>query len=178
MIVPFHAVSRSLLVPHHAVDLKPPERTVPEKPATMAIQVHQLEQGLRRVVYFPKGTPLMKRPKMAKALETPEGMFFYDPKTITSGDILRAQEADRLNEILGAADGGMGPQSKDDVERSGDPAVAVVGKSAHGTVAQGTLATRAGIPLTVQQVSKVTPKGGKVSVESPAKTIADRKEKK
>jgi len=178
MIVPFHAVSRSRVLPFHAVDLKPPERTIPEKPNTMALQVHQLEQGLRRVVYFPKGTPLMKRPKMAKALETPDGMFFYDPAKITSGDILRAQEAGRLNEILGAADGGMGPQSKTDVERSGSPVVSVVGKSANGTVAQGTLVTRAGIPLTVQQVSKVTPKGGKVSVESPAKTIADRKEKK
>ena len=178
MIVPFHAISRSRMLPFHAVDLKPPERTIPEKPSTMAIQVHQLEQGLRRAVYFPRGTPLMKRPKMAKALETPDGMFFYDPAKITSGDILRAQEEGRLNEILGATDGGMGPQSKDDVERSGDAAVSVVGKSANGTVAQGTLATRSGVPLAARQVAKVTPKGGKVSVESPAKTIADRKEKK
>lgn len=158
----------------HMSQLRPFERTVPERPATMAVQVQQLAKGDRRAVYFPKGTPLIKRPKGMESLETPEGAFFYDPKAIDSFTLLHAQDSGRLNEVLGAADGGMGPESKADATASGNP-VAVVGKSPNGVITQGTLASPDGIPQAARQVGKVTPRSGSVSIESPRKTVADRK---
>lgn len=150
------------------------EQPIPEKPETMAIQVQQLASGLRRAVYFPHGTPLVKRPKHLKSLETPEGLFMYDPAKLDSATIIKAQETGRLNEILGAANGGMGPQSKTDIAASGEDPVAVVGKAADGTTTQGTLATPERAPEAIRQTGKVTPAGGTVMIQSPRKVLRDR----
>lgn len=155
----------------------PQEQPLPEAPETMDIQVGQLASGLRRAVYFPRGTPLVKRPKNAKALETPQGTFLYDPTRLDSATIIRAHEAGRLNDILGAASGGMGPQSKDDIAATGEQPLAVVGKTPTGETTQGTLATPSRIQQTIQQTAKVTPRGT-VSIEQPEQVLAERLRKR
>jgi hypothetical protein len=150
--------------------------TVPETPSTLSIQLDQLKSGQRRAVMIPEGAEANLPPDTASGgLSTVDipgsGKFVYDPAKMSPEGIQEAVAANRLPEILGPADGGMGAPDK--TELQGEP-VAVVGRDEQGNTAQGSLTDEARLPETIQQTEKVTPPGGEVSVESPAVEMANR----
>lgn len=144
--------------------------TIPELPDTVGTQMKQLERGLRRVVMIPQGTKMPNGiPKHLHVLRVPRsGNFIFDHKAIAPREIRRAAKFNRLPEILGAADGGMGAPDKTELRR---PIAAVVGKTADGTVTQGSLTDEAHLPQTIAQTGKLA---SDVSVEDPEQTISDR----
>lgn len=144
--------------------------TIPELPDTVEAQMKQLEAGKRRVVMIPQGTKMPGGiPKHLHVLRVPRaGNFIFDHKAIAPREIRRAAKFNRLPEILGAADGGMGAPDKTELQ---SPAVAVVGKDADGIVTQGSLTDATHLPDTISQTSKLA---SDVSVENPEQTISDR----
>jgi hypothetical protein len=143
--------------------------TIPEKPDTVDAQMKQLEAGKRRVVMIPQGTKMPSGiPKHLHVLRVPKaGNFIFDHKAIAPREIRRAAKFNRLPEILGAADGGMGAPDKTELQSP----VAVVGKDRDGIVTQGSLTDQEHLPETVEQTDKLA---SDVSVEDPEQTISER----
>lgn len=149
--------------------MNPP--TVPESPGTLRIQLDQLAKGLRRAVMFPRGAPLLKRPKGMKPYQDAEGnTFIYNPKLTSVPEIDRASAEHHLPQLLGATDGGMGAPDKSKL----GAAMAVVARDRGGETTQSTATDRSHAAETVKQTSKLAPAGGSVSVEPPAGELAHR----
>ncbi len=156
---------------HFLASIKSAEApTIPERPETVDAQLKQLENGLRRVVMIPQGTKMPSGiPKQLHVLRVPKaGNFIFDHKAIAPREIRRAAKFNRLPEILGAADGGMGAPDKTELQ---SPAVAVIGKDQDGIVTQGSLTDKEHLPQTIGQAGKLAKD---VSVEDPKQTIAER----
>ena len=85
--------------------------------------------------------------------------------------IIKASQENRLPELLGAVDGGMGAPDK--TKLSGQP-IAVTAKAPNGTAAQTSVTDQPDLKRTVQQTKKVTPPGGSVEIEDPAKEARSR----
>jgi 2'-5' RNA ligase len=148
--------------------------TVPETPATIATQVEQLQGGLRRVVMLPKGTPLVKRPKGMQSYQDEGGnTYFYNPTLTNFQQIDQAVQQNRLPELLGATQGGMGAPDKSQIA---GPPEAVVAKDAQGETVQAALTDPGNLGPAIAQAQKVTPPGGAVDVEPPEAEIAHRLE--
>jgi broad specificity phosphatase PhoE/2'-5' RNA ligase len=147
--------------------------TVPEAPGTMQAQVEQLRSGARRAVMFPKGTALTRRPKGMKVYQDSFGnTFYYNPALANVQSIDQAVAQNRLNELLGATDGGTGAPDKTQLDDS--TTVAVTAKDASGETVQSTVTDQAHLPETIAQTQKLTPEGGSVEVEPPEHEIAHR----
>lgn len=147
-------------------------KTTPEKPETTTIQVNQLEDGQRRVVMIPEGTEAQKVPVGMRRTTIPGvGQFIFDPKAIGEKEIRAAVKENRLPEILGATEGGLGAPDKSKLE--GEQAV-VVAQSPEGTEVQSTVTDEANLPTAVSQAEQLTPAGGKVEITSPEEVIAER----
>lgn len=145
--------------------------TVPEERGTLKEQLAQLADGTRRVVMFPRGTNLMRRPDGMKNYQDADGnTYTYNPALASVRDIDAAIESNSLPDLLGATDGGMGVPDKSNL---GD-AVNVVPKAKNGTAVQSAAADGKSLKRAVEQAKKVTPKGGRVEVEDPAKEIQRR----
>jgi len=144
--------------------------TIPERPETVDAQMKQLEHGMRRVVMIPQGTKMPSGiPKHLHVLRVPKaGNFIFDHKAIAPREIRRAAKFNRLPEILGAADGGMGAPDKTELN---EPISAVVGKDPDGTVTQGSLTDQEHLPQTLAQTGKLA---SEISVEDPEQTISER----
>lgn len=70
------------------------------------LELEELVVGLRRVVEFPHGTELAKRPKGLQAVTDADGnTYIYDRSKISATDILRAAESGDLASILGRVGG-------------------------------------------------------------------------
>jgi hypothetical protein len=148
--------------------------TVPETTSTTQAQIGQLASGDRRAVMFPKGTPLQKRPAGMKSYQDADGnTYVYNPKLTSQPQIDAAISENRLPELLGATEGGMGAPDK--TALAGKP-VAVVGRTPEGVTTQATAADKASLPEAVRQTEKLTPPEGTVSVEPPQVEIAKRTE--
>lgn len=146
--------------------------TVPEKPETIDIQAKQLADGTRKAVMLPSGTPPPAGiPAGAASLETPAGTFLYDPARIAPQEIHNAVTENRLPEILGPAEGGLGAPDKSQIQ--GEPAT-VVARSPEGTEVQATVTDQPNLDRTLDQSRKVTPPGGTVAVEHPGDVLAGR----
>jgi broad specificity phosphatase PhoE len=156
----------------HLRPLSAANSTIPESPDTLKIQLRQLAEGNRRAVMIPKGTPLPKRPAGMKSYQDADGnVFIFNPKLTSQPEIDRAAAENRLPDILGPADGGMGVPDK--TELRSEP-VAVVAKDANGETAQGSIADQQSAPRAIEQARKVTPPGGSVEVGSPKDELAHR----
>lgn len=146
--------------------------TIPEAPNTLQSQLDQLVSGDRRAVMFPKGTPLLKKPKgMRSYTDSTGNTFIFNPKLTSQKDIDDASQNNALTDLLGATQGGMGAPDK--TELQGKP-VAVVAKDAQGETVQGTLTDQPNLGQTVQQTEKVTPPDGSVQFERPEDELAHR----
>ena len=158
-------------VPHEKPTAETP--TVPERPETIETQVQQVAGGQRRVAMVPVGTSMPRRvPRGLSTIRVPKvGNFIFDRGKITGSEIRRAVKQDRLTEVLGAAEGGMGAPDKTELQ---GPVEAVVGKTPEGVTTQGTLTDEANLPQAIEQTEKVTPPEGDVQVVPPEQEIAAR----
>ena len=147
--------------------------TIPEHEATIAAQLDQLKAGDRRAVMIPIGTFVPKGiARSTSMLYVPKvGRFVFDSKAITPREIKAAIKENRLPDILGATEGGMGVPDKSELQ---PPVTAVVGKDATGETVQGTIADQASLPQAIAQTAKVTPPGGTLGLRAPEQEIADR----
>jgi hypothetical protein len=147
--------------------------TIPETPRTLALQLEQLESGIRRVVFIARGSKLKINPADygARKLVLPPGEFIYDPKAIKPKEIMAAVKDHQLSEILGSADQGYGTPDK--TELRGDPQ-AVVSRTEDGETVQGALTDPEHVDTAVHAARAVTPKGGSISLESPEQEIQHR----
>lgn len=158
--------------PEAIIPLTAENPTVPERPETLAAQMEQLVDGVRDVVMFPRGSDLMPRPKGMKSYtDEHRNTFIFNPEKTSQQEIDAAIQNNALPDLLGAADGGMGAPDKSELPAD---AVAVVAHDPKGATVQATATDKAHIRKTVRQTAKVTPKGGKVSVEPPQKEIRRR----
>lgn len=146
--------------------------TVPESPATLQVQMTQLSKGDRNVVMFPKGTPvpplLEKTPTHTDAFGN---VYAYDPDKIQPTDIDAAVASNRLPQILGDPKAGMGAPDKSLMQ---GPLMAVVSRTMDGTTVQSTATDQANMQAAVDAAKKITPRGGKVTVEPADNEIANR----
>lgn len=147
--------------------------TVPEAPRTIAIQMAQLANGLRRVVFVARGSKTKIDPADygVRRITLPSGSYFYDPSAIKPQEIIKAVMTDELADILGSSDKGYGTSSKQQLQ--GEPQ-AVVARNATGETAHFALADEESIPEAVDVAEELRPEGGSVSVEPPEVEISHR----
>lgn len=146
--------------------------TMPETPRTLAIQIEQLQHGLRRVVFIARGSKTrITPPRGLKRLTLPSGEFIYDPRAIKPQEIMQAVQEHRLNEILGSVEHGYGAPPKESLQ--GEP-VAVVARDPEGETAHSALTDEAHIPQAAQVAEELKPAGGSVSVEPPQVEVEHR----
>lgn len=154
-----------------AVERTSAHETIPEDRETLRTQLAQLAEGKRRVVMFPRKTQLMKRPEGMKSYTDEDGnTYIFNPSLTSQAKIDAAIEGNTLPDLLGATHGGMGVPDKSDLRE----AVNVVPKAKDGTAVQSAASDRKHLKRAIKQAKKVTPKGGKVAVEDPAKEIQRR----
>lgn len=147
--------------------------TAPEKPETIALQVQQLGEGGRRVVMFPKGTTQPGQWPAGVSLTHDEfgNTYAYRPDLIRKSEIRSAAKNNKLSEVLGSAEQGMGAPDKSALQ--GNPVV-VTARTPEGAEAQSTATDTANLPATVAATHAVMPEGGSVSIETPEQAVADR----
>jgi hypothetical protein len=146
------------------------EETVPEAPHTLAAQLQAFLQGKRRAVLYTHEEPAL--PEGAGRLETPHGVFHYNPALIDADAIKDAVAKDKINEVLG-----LGPYSKADImERvaSGEPGVAVVGRDAEGKEFLSATGTPGTFSEQAAAIAPQLPPGGQVRAENPANVLFER----
>lgn len=145
--------------------------TVPESPATLAIQIDQLKNGIRHVVMFPHGTetPGKARDIGMREIVTGGNKFWHNPTKIKASEIATAAKKNELPKILG--NDGYGAPDKS--ELSSTP-LAVVAEDRHGTPAQDIATDKAHLPAAIKGAERVKPAGGSVKIETPGKVIERR----
>lgn len=148
------------------------ERTVPETPQTLQEQQLALKEGRRPAQMFPTGTPELELPADMERVETPRGVFHFNPGLIEAKTIVEASAAGRENEVLG-----LGPINKDDVAASGQPPVAVVERTQDGTEVLTAATTLQRLQETLDQLKEQAAKGNTVTVETPEQVVAERVQK-
>lgn len=140
--------------------------STPETPRTLAIQLEQLQDGARRVVFVARGSKdkINAADYGMKRITLPPGDFIYDPKAIKPREIIAAVNNHELADILGSATKGYGAPDK--TELQGDP-MAVVARDADGETANSALTDPEHLEQTIEAAGDVTPQGGAISVEPP-----------
>jgi hypothetical protein len=74
--------------------------TAPEDIKTLKFQQNQLISGKRTVQMFPNGTEELPLPAKMEKCQNLRGVFHYNPKKITSEEILKLSRVGRENEFL------------------------------------------------------------------------------
>jgi hypothetical protein len=151
--------------------------TVPETGGTIRLQMQQLAEGLRRVVFIARGSKTKVNPADygIRKLTLPSGTYLYDPHTIKPQEIMQAVMNDGLADILGSATKGYGAPSKQDLQ--GQPQ-AVVARDGTGETSNSALTDQEHMPEAVEAAEELTPAGGSISVEDPSVEIEHRLKKK
>lgn len=147
--------------------------TVPEKPETLAIQLQQLSQGSRRAVMLPKGTPhpAIYPPGTSITSDSFGNQYVFRPDLIRKAEIRNASRNNKLTEVLGSSVVGMGAPDKANL--GADP-VTVVSRGPDGTEAQSTVTDERHLPATMLAAKHLTPRGGRVSIETPQRVVSQR----
>lgn len=146
---------------------------VPESLETLKAQQQQLIDGRRPAMMFPAGSQeALQVPEGFARVETPRGIFHFDPDQITPDQIQAASAAGKENEILG-----LGPVSKPEAmarAAQGDPLVSVTERTPDGTEVKGALATKATADQVRKALQEAANPDSEISVESPEDTILAR----
>jgi N12 class adenine-specific DNA methylase len=147
-------------------------QNVPESRATLKAQQNQLIKGERVAQMFPKGTREMPLPPGMERVETPRGIFHFNPKKADAASITKASSEGRENELLG-----LGSFTKEDIAGRAGPELTVVERDADGTEIRAAV----GKPDTVEQqraeMEKGKGPGNTVSIETPQQTLDGRRGK-
>ena len=149
-------------------------QTTPESPDTIALQLQQLEGGQRKAVMLPKGTPAPETYPEGTAVTSDAfgNVYVFRPDLTSRAEIKCAAKNNKLSDLLGSADAGMGAPDKTALQ--GEPTT-VVARSPDGTEAQSTATDQANLPATIAATQQVTPPGGSLSIEPPEQVLADRR---
>lgn len=147
--------------------------TTPEHPATIDLQLQQLGQHLRKVVMLPRGTPPPMRypPGVAITSDSYGNIYAYDPGQIKKSAIHSAAKRNKLPEILGSTQLGLGAPDKAALPPD---APVVTAHAADGTEAQSTATSPEALPLTIAATQAVTPPGGRVSIGRAPQVLRGR----
>lgn len=146
---------------------------LPETPDSLKAQQHEVLVGRRPAMMFPAGTPELPLPQGLRRVETPRGVFHFDPLQISAQDIADASAEGRENEILG-----LGPLSKDDVIeeslRTGEKPVAITQRDKMGNEIRSSLATPSSIPDQSDEILRSAPDDHSVDVEPVGDVLRGR----
>jgi len=118
---------------------------VPESMATLIEQERAVLDGRRPAAMFPLGSPEPPLPDGLARVETPRGVFHFNPQQIGPHDIQAISAAGKENEVLG-----LGPFSKSDIEQlmqRGESPLTVTERTPQGVEVKAAMGT----PSTVQQ---------------------------
>ncbi len=169
---PTHTEQISPFTPNPPTAARP---TLPESPATIAIQLQQLGQGVRSTVMIPKGTPppnYSALPMGVSVASDPYGnQYLFRRDMTTRSHIESAAKNNKLNEVLGHAQMGLGAPDKSELPPN--PHVVVV-RAADGTEVQSTATSEEHLPRTISAMEALKPLGGTVSMENAPMALAQR----
>lgn len=146
--------------------------THPESPETIAIQMQQLGEGLRRVVMFPKGEgqPTQFPPNVAITHDEFGNTYAYRNDLTTKGEIHGAARNNQLSTILGGPNGTGAP---DKITLPPDAPVVAV-HAPDGTEVQATATSPESMGATVANHEPLVPPGGSVSVTNAPQVLHGR----
>lgn len=147
--------------------------TVPEPVQALLAQQRQLIDGRRAAQMFPVGTEELPLPPGMQRVETPRGVFHFDPLKLTEKEVIAASKAGRENELLG-----LGPMSKSDVadvmRETGEKPVAITERDPMGNEVRGSLATPSTVPVQSDEILRTADPRNSVNVEPVDDVIAHR----
>jgi hypothetical protein len=149
-------------------------RNVPERQQDLLAQQKQLTEGRRVAQMFPLGTKELALPEGFARVETPRGVFHFDPDQITADEILSASKQGRENLILG-----LGPYGKQEVEKraaAGEPVAVVTERGPQGEELRAAVATPSTEPETRQAIEAGKSPESTVQVEPLAEVLERRVE--
>lgn len=144
----------------------------PERPADLRAQQQQLVKHDRAVQMFPLGTSELPLPAGIQRVETPRGVFHYNPRQMTADEILSASQEGRENELLG-----LGPFSKPEVLRraqAGEPMATVVERGPNGEELRGATVVPSTAEATLAAMEENKSVGSTVKLERIEETLAHR----
>lgn len=147
--------------------------TTPESPATIDMQLQQLGRGIRKVVMLPKGTPAPMRypPRVAITSDGLGNLYCYRQDLIKKGAIHSAAKRNKLPEILGSTQLGLGAPDKAALPPD---APVVTAHAPSGIELQSTATSPEVLPLTIAATQAVTPPGGRVSIGRAQQVLRGR----
>lgn len=147
-------------------------QNVPENRSTLKAQQNQLMAGERAVQMFPKGTREMPLPPRMARVETPRGIFHYNPEQTDAETIRQASADGRENELLG-----LGSIPKAEIARreaAGEKPVAIVERNAEGTEVRAAAGTEATAEQQRTELEKGKSPGNTVAIEDINDTLKKR----
>jgi len=145
---------------------------IPERAEDLQAQQRQLQAGDRAVQMFPLGTTELPLPAGMQRVETPRGIFHFDPRRMTADEILSASKKGRENELLG-----LGPYSKAEIQKraaAGEPVAVVTERGPAGEELRGAVATPSTVQATKAALEQGKSEGSTVQVEPLQETLAKR----
>lgn len=147
-------------------------QNIPESRTTLEAQQQQLLEGRRPAQMFPAGTDELPLPEGMERIETPRGVFHFNPAEITRDQIREASAAGRENDVLA-----LGPNSKADVAEhtaTGEPEIAVTERQPDGAEVKGAVSTPSLAPETVAALEQTKTPGNTIQAERVDQVLADR----
>jgi hypothetical protein len=147
-------------------------QNVPEREETLRAQQRALLEGRQRAQMFPAGTSELELPEGMQRVETPRGVFHFDPRTTSADEIRRASEARRENKVLG-----LGPASKADVAervRQGEPVAAMVETDPRGAEVKAALVTPSTVRDTREEMEARRAPESRVELQPVQKVVSAR----
>jgi N12 class adenine-specific DNA methylase len=147
-------------------------QNVPESPETLKAQQDQLKTGARKAQMFPQGTEEPPLPEGMSRVETPRGVFHFNPDKVTAAEIKTASAAGRENDVLD-----LGPHSKADVNAAaagGDPHINVTERQPDGTEVKTSAATEGTAADQAATMEATKTPGNTVGTEPVHQVIIDR----
>lgn len=146
---------------------------LPESRATLLAQQQQLLTGERAVQMFPAGTAELPLVDGMGRVETPRGVFHYDPEQITAAEIWRASRKGRENELLD-----LGRFSKDEIMQrigDGETPLSVVERDPRGTEVRAAAGTDGTVEDQFDDMDENKGPGHHVGVEDVQGTLMRRR---
>jgi hypothetical protein len=144
----------------------------PERPEDLQAQQRHLLAVDRAVQMFPLGTREFPLPDGLQRVETPRGVFHFDPRQMTADEILSASRAGRENELLG-----LGPFDKAEIQKravAGEPVAVLAERGPAGEELRGALVVPSTVEETTAAMEAGKSEGSRVVLESLHDTLARR----
>lgn len=145
---------------------------MPERREDLVAQQAQLQRGERTTQMFPLGTEELPLPDGMQRVETPRGVFHFDPRRMTADEILSASKAGKENELLG-----LGPFDKAEIHRraaAGEPVATVTERGPNGEELRSALATPSTAAETKAAMEAGKGEGSRVELEALPDTLGRR----